>query len=186
MSNDVHVRFTDEDSIRVSVTEDTPIRIVSATEKDNDTLNPIRDDAPVDVTIGNDQPINIITVKGKDGASLHPRGFWNAENAYEYLDLVSYNGNAYLAKKDVPTGTVLTNTEYWQVLLVGSSTFWGNIEGNIINQTDLIGMLAGKADTDDVYIKDDIMLVEEAPMDGGLYLRRNGGWVRIEFKRLRL
>ena len=40
---------------------------------------------------------------------------WSAETSYEYLTLVSSAdfGQGYVAKKDVPSGTPLTNTEYW-------------------------------------------------------------------------
>ena len=143
------------------------------------------DDTPIKVTVQDDQPIKIIITDGKDGASLHPCGTWDAEKTYSYLDLVSYNRNSYLATKFVPTGTLPTDTEYWQ-LLVESSSIWGMIEGEIADQTDLSDILAEKANTEDVYTKTENTLVEEAPMDGGLYLRRNGAWVKIEFKRLRI
>lgn len=145
-----------------------------------------KDDDPVKLTIAEDQPIKIVSVSGKDGASLHPCGIWDEEHSYIYLDLVSYARNAYLAKKDVPAGTPLSDTEYWQLLFEESASLWGTIEGDIGNQSDLIDILAEKANTDDVYTKDNDSLVEEAPMDGGLYLRRNGAWVRIEFKRIRI
>lgn len=40
---------------------------------------------------------------------------WSAETSYEYLTLVSSAdfGQGYVAKRDVPSGTPLTNTEYW-------------------------------------------------------------------------
>lgn len=40
---------------------------------------------------------------------------WDAGTSYEYLTLVASSdfGQAYIAKKDVPSGTPLTNTEYW-------------------------------------------------------------------------
>lgn len=40
---------------------------------------------------------------------------WSAETSYEYLTLVSSAdfGQGYVARKDVPSGTPLTNTEYW-------------------------------------------------------------------------
>lgn len=40
---------------------------------------------------------------------------WSAETSYEYLTLVSSAdfGQGYVAKKDVPSGTPLTNTDYW-------------------------------------------------------------------------
>lgn len=40
---------------------------------------------------------------------------WDAKTSYEYLTLVASTdfGQGYVAKKDVPSGTPLTNTEYW-------------------------------------------------------------------------
>lgn len=40
---------------------------------------------------------------------------WDAGTSYEYLTLVASAGfgQAYISKKDVPSGTPLTNTEYW-------------------------------------------------------------------------
>lgn len=41
-------------------------------------------------------------------------GTWSASTAYQRLDVVNYNGSSYIAKQDVPAGTALTNTTYWQ------------------------------------------------------------------------
>lgn len=38
---------------------------------------------------------------------------WNTENEYEYYDVVNVNDNSYIAIKNVPSGTELTDTEYW-------------------------------------------------------------------------
>ena len=38
---------------------------------------------------------------------------WNIGNEYEYYDVVNVNDNSYIAIKNVPSGTELTNTEYW-------------------------------------------------------------------------
>lgn len=38
---------------------------------------------------------------------------WNSENEYEYYDVVNVNDNSYIAIKNVPSGTDITNTEYW-------------------------------------------------------------------------
>ena len=44
-----------------------------------------------------------------------PRGDWNASVAYTMLDLVHIpNSATYLAVKDVPAGTAVTNRTYWQ------------------------------------------------------------------------
>ena len=43
------------------------------------------------------------------------KGAWNLATNYEKLDAVSYNGSLYIAKQDVPGGTAITNTTYWQL-----------------------------------------------------------------------
>lgn len=43
------------------------------------------------------------------------KGAWNLATSYEKLDTVSYNGSLYIAKQDVPGGTAITNTTYWQL-----------------------------------------------------------------------
>ena len=49
---------------------------------------------------------------------MTPKGTWNDSTAYVVLDCVSNTDKTayYVAKKDVPAGTVLTNTEYWEVV----------------------------------------------------------------------
>ncbi len=43
------------------------------------------------------------------------KGAWNLATSYEKLDAVSYGGSLYIAKQDVPGGTAITNTTYWQL-----------------------------------------------------------------------
>ncbi len=44
-----------------------------------------------------------------------PKGTWNVETEYEMLDLVSYNGRSWLAKKNaVGIEPIEENSEYWQ------------------------------------------------------------------------
>ena len=91
--------------------------------------------------------------EGKDGRSIHPAGEWSADAEYHTLDLVSYNGSSYIAERSVPAGTLPTDAEYWQVMAEkgepGASE-WGNIAGNIADQTDLQDALNSKADASDV------------------------------------
>lgn len=48
-------------------------------------------------------------------ASFVMKGAWNLATAYNKLDAVSYNGSFYIAKQNVPGGTAITNTTYWQL-----------------------------------------------------------------------
>lgn len=38
---------------------------------------------------------------------------WSADNEYQYYDVVNVNDNSYIAIKNVPSGTQITDTEYW-------------------------------------------------------------------------
>lgn len=40
---------------------------------------------------------------------------WDKNNSYEALTIVTYLNNSYTAKKPVPVGTEITNTDYWVV-----------------------------------------------------------------------
>lgn len=48
-----------------------------------------------------------------------PSGTWNDTTEYKRLDIVTDPNmqRSYIAKKDVPAGTPLTDTEYWQLLV---------------------------------------------------------------------
>jgi hypothetical protein len=51
--------------------------------------------------------------------AIVPKGEWSADVTYKRLDAVTYNNTLYFAKKDVPTGTATSNTEYWSKSIVG-------------------------------------------------------------------
>lgn len=38
---------------------------------------------------------------------------WSSDNTYQYYDVVLVEGNSYIARKAVPAGIQITNTEYW-------------------------------------------------------------------------
>ena len=52
--------------------------------------------------------------------AIVPKGDWSADATYKRLDAVTYNNTLYFAKKEVPAGTVTSNTEYWSKSIVGS------------------------------------------------------------------
>ena len=45
------------------------------------------------------------------------KGTWSSSATYEMLDAVSYNNGLYIAKQNVPAGTLPTTSTYWQVAL---------------------------------------------------------------------
>lgn len=53
--------------------------------------------------------------------AIVPKGDWSANATYKRLDAVTYNNTLYFAKKNVPAGTVTSNTEYWSRSIVGSA-----------------------------------------------------------------
>ena len=53
------------------------------------------------------------TILGRVG--MLPKGAWSETTAYEKLDVVSNNGNSFVALKP-STGIPTTNTEYWMAL----------------------------------------------------------------------
>lgn len=73
--------------------------------------------------------MSVITDLGK--IILFPVGDWNSSSTYNFLDIVSNNGNSYVAKQNVPTGTLLTNETYWQLLSSGTAGPAGNGIQNI-------------------------------------------------------
>lgn len=104
-----------------------------------------RDDIRVAVE---EKDINVEVPAGKDGRALHPQGEWSASAAYAYLDLVSYQGSSYVATKAVPAGTLPTDTSYWMLSAEKGEpggAEWGNITGDLSDQTDLQTALDAKA-----------------------------------------
>ena len=71
------------------------------------------------------------------------KGAWNLATAYEKLDAVTYDGSLYIAKQDVPGGTAITNTTYWQLAVEKGDQ---GETGNGIASITLTGT-AGNVDT---------------------------------------
>lgn len=71
--------------------------------------------------------MSVTTPLGK--VCLTPKGTWASTTSYAFLDLVFSDRNTYLAKRDVPAGTALSNTTYWQLIAgVGKSAYEGAVE----------------------------------------------------------
>ena len=52
---------------------------------------------------------------------IDPKGTWSSANSYEFLNTVydTGTGSSYMALQNVPTGTAITNTDYWEMLCRG-------------------------------------------------------------------
>ena len=61
-----------------------------------------------------------------------PRGDYSSSATYAKLDVVAYGGATYMAIKAVPTGTVPTNTTYWQLLAEKPTIGEGSITTNML------------------------------------------------------
>lgn len=51
--------------------------------------------------------------------AIIPKGEYNSATEYQLYDLVSYQGNSYLAVRDKNKGRSPTNSYYWQLLAAG-------------------------------------------------------------------
>lgn len=54
--------------------------------------------------------------------AITPHGTWNEEATYTKLNVVTRAGSSYMAITDVPAGTPVTNTAYWQVVAEKGAT----------------------------------------------------------------
>lgn len=48
--------------------------------------------------------------------AIVPKGTWNSATAYTKLNVVSYGGSSYMAIQNVPIGTPVNDTDYWQIV----------------------------------------------------------------------
>ena len=58
--------------------------------------------------------------------AMVPKGEYDAEEHYEYLNVVTYNGSSYMAKKS-STGVLPTNDEYWQLVAQKASRTYQSV-----------------------------------------------------------
>jgi len=63
---------------------------------------------------------------------LIPKGAYNALTLYAMLDVVSYNGNSYVAKKSTQGNTPSADTEYWMILASGTAVASINDIGDVL------------------------------------------------------
>lgn len=111
------------------------------------------------------------------GARYVPRftGLYDATQQYEALDVVDNgSGTSYIAKKTVPAGTPLTNTDYWFI--------YGASSGAIINLQNQIGDLSSLETLDKDNLVDAINSVKDHRyiFIGDSYMHASGantGWL---------
>lgn len=59
--------------------------------------------------------------------AMVPKGEYDSETYYDYLNIVTYEGNSYVAKNSV-NGVEPTDTEYWQLLTNGEYKTFNSVE----------------------------------------------------------
>lgn len=128
--------------------------------------------------------------------SVVPKGNWQADIKYSRLDFVKYSSALYLAKKDVPLGTLPTDTDYWMFcgetdisevsnainnIIDGTTTVgkaWKDSDGNFINTTYAKGV--DLTDHIDASVTDeDGVHGFKVSSDKKIYARIDGEWAEI-------
>lgn len=89
------------------------------------------------------------TILGK--VSMTPKGAWNASTSYEPLDVVSYGGSAFLARR-ANSNVTPTEGDDWQMIAEKATV--GNIAQTTGTDTDKV--MSQKAATDSFALKEDI------------------------------
>ena len=72
------------------------------------------------------------TTKILGRVSIVPKEEWSSNSTYTRLDLVTYNGSSYIAKKDVPVNINLNNNEYW--MIVASKGDTGDMPEDLVRE----------------------------------------------------
>ena len=124
------------------------------------------------------------TVLGK--VSMTPKGAWNASTSYEPLDVVSYGGNAFLARR---TNSNVTPTEGADWQMIAEKATIGNLLQTTGENTD--AAMSQKAVTDELYVVKDfpysssLMNMEQGAIYAGAdsssdnYIRTSG-FIRVK------
>ena len=58
----------------------------------------------------------MVTTTSLGKVAFMPKGNWSSTSTYSYLEVVTNNGNSYVAKQNVPSGVELNDDTYWQLI----------------------------------------------------------------------
>ena len=94
--------------------------------------------------------------------AIVPKGDWSADAAYKRLDAVTYNNTLYFAKKEVPTGTATSNTEYWSKSIVGGASAIATTEDAGIVKPDGKSMSVDESGTLSINLDGTTITLDEA------------------------
>ena len=100
---------------------------------------------------------------------MTPKGVYDSTVSYKILDLVSDEGHTqyYIAKQDVPAGTLLTNTTYWDPIM-DVSDIPDQIEDIESDVTDLKSEIVTKAGMIYVDASGDLVSISDGADDGAV------------------
>ena len=94
--------------------------------------------------------------------AIVPKGDWSADATYKRLDAVTYNNTLYFAKKEVPAGTVTSNTEYWSKSIVGGASAIATTENAGIIKPDGKSMSVDESGTLSINLDGATITLDEA------------------------
>ena len=94
--------------------------------------------------------------------AIVPKGDWSANATYKRLDAVTYNNTLYFAKKDVPAGTVTSNTEYWSKSIVGGASAIATTEDAGVVKPDGKSMSVDESGTLSINLDGTTITLDEA------------------------
>lgn len=94
--------------------------------------------------------------------AIVPKGDWSADATYKRLDAVTYNNTLYFAKKDVPAGTVTSNTEYWSKSIAGGASAIATTEDAGVVKPDGKSMSVDESGTLSINLDGTTITLDEA------------------------
>lgn len=94
--------------------------------------------------------------------AIVPKGEWNAQIAYKRLDAVTHNNTLYFAKKNVPAGTVTSNTEYWSKSIAGGASAIATTEDAGVVKPDGKSMSVDESGTLSINLDGTTITLDEA------------------------
>ena len=94
--------------------------------------------------------------------AIVPKGEWSANATYKRLDAVTHNNTLYFAKKNVPTGTVTSNTEYWSKSIAGGASAIATTEDAGVVKPDGKSMSVDESGTLSINLDGTTITLDEA------------------------
>lgn len=94
--------------------------------------------------------------------AIVPKGDWSADATYKRLDAVTHNNTLYFAKKNVPAGTVTSNTEYWSKSIAGGASAIATTEDAGVVKPDGKSMSVDESGTLSINLDGTTITLDEA------------------------